>query len=96
MTVGHPSVDLATAAQDSLAGAAVAAAHLPTDVAAPLLDAARDAVMTGLTTVATIGSVAMIAFAIVGIVLFRRFQPPTPTADDTATTTDPEPEPVAA
>nr|WP_238992492.1 MFS transporter [Jiangella ureilytica] len=92
---GTPA-DLAAAAQDSLAGASVAAIQLPADVAAPLLDAAREAFMTGLNTVASIGSVAMIAFAVVGVVLFRRFQPPAPVADETAATVDPEPEPVAA
>lgn len=94
---GTPA-ELATAAQDSLAGASVAAAHLPGDVAAPLIEAAREAFMTGLNTVAGIGSAAMLVFAVVGVTLFRRFQPSAPDEAGTETTADrePEPEPLAA
>ncbi|TDD66143.1 MFS transporter [Jiangella aurantiaca] len=91
---GTPA-ELATAAQDSLSGAAVAAAHLPGDVAGPLIEAAREAFMTGLNTVAGIGAAAMFVFAVVGVTLFRRFQPPAP-APETPDVTDAEPEPVAA
>nr|WP_232827455.1 MFS transporter [Jiangella endophytica] len=92
---GTPA-ELATAAQDSLAGAAVAAAQLPGDVAAPLLDAAREAFMTGLNTVAGIGATAMFLFAIVGVSLFRRFQPAAPAPEAATAEASEAEEPVAA
>ncbi|WP_425432598.1 MFS transporter [Jiangella alba] len=96
LPAGTPA-ELAAAAQDSLPGATVAAADLPADVAGPLLESAREAFMTGLTTVAGISAAALFVFAVVGVTLFRRFQPaahaPEPEAADV---TDAEPEPVAA
>nr|WP_240477308.1 MFS transporter [Jiangella muralis] len=89
--------ELATAAQDSLPGATVAAAELPADVAGPLIEAAREAFMTGLTTVASISAAALLVFAVVGVTLFRRFQPAAHAPEQaTADLTDAEPEPVAA
>lgn len=72
---GTPA-DVAATAEDTLAGAVAAAPSLPAEIAVPLLDTARDAFMNGLNVVAGVGSVAMLAFAVAGVVLFRRFQPP--------------------
>ncbi|PZF85353.1 MFS transporter [Jiangella anatolica] len=93
---GTPA-ELATAAEDSLAGASAVATGLPANVAGPLLETAREAFMTGLNTVAGIGAAAMFVFAIVGVTLFRRFQPAAaPAVEETAEVTDAEPEPAAA
>ncbi|WP_407717046.1 MFS transporter [Jiangella alkaliphila] len=91
---GTPA-EAAAAAQDSMAGAAVSAAQLPGDVAGPLLEAAREAFMTGLTTVASISAAALFGFAVVGVALFRRFQPAAPAPEATTDETEAEREPVA-
>nr|WP_239000872.1 MFS transporter [Jiangella asiatica] len=78
---GTPA-EVAATAEDTLAGAVAAAPQLPPEVAVPLLDAARDAFMSGLNVVAGVGSVAMLCFAVVGVSLFRRFQATTEPVED--------------
>lgn len=55
--------EVATAANDSLAGATGAAAQLPPDAAAAVLGPARDAFASGVQTVATIGVIVLVASA---------------------------------
>jgi DHA2 family multidrug resistance protein-like MFS transporter len=69
----------AAEAGESLAGAAHVAAGLDQDLAASLLGPAREAFTNGLQTVAAIGAVVVVAFAVIGMVALRKAQP----ADET-------------
>jgi DHA2 family multidrug resistance protein-like MFS transporter len=64
--------ELATAARDSLAGAAAAAEGLPAEVASPLLESARQAFTSGLNTVAAIGAVALTVSAVIALLVARQ------------------------
>ena len=63
------------AARENLAGATVAAAELPAPLGASLLTAARDAFMSGLTTLAVIGTIAFVALAVFAFVALRHDRP---------------------
>ncbi|MPZ85916.1 MAG: MFS transporter [Actinophytocola sp.] len=78
----------ATEATESLAGAVNAAHGLGDQLAANLLTSAREAFTSGLHTVATIGAVIVVAFAVVGMIALRNTRPadaePTPAAEPTS------------
>lgn len=63
-------------ATESLAGATNVAAGLDHDAAAGLLGAAREAFTSGLHTVATIGGLVVVVFAVVGMVVLRKSSAP--------------------
>jgi DHA2 family multidrug resistance protein-like MFS transporter len=65
----------AAEASESLAGAANVAAGLDQELAASLLGPAREAFTSGLHTVAAIGGVVVVAFAVIGMVALRKAQP---------------------
>jgi DHA2 family multidrug resistance protein-like MFS transporter len=67
--------EAATAATDSMAGASAAAAQLPGDTAAALLDPAREAFVSGMHTVATIGIIALVASAAFIAIRLRHVPP---------------------
>jgi len=62
-------------ARDSLAGAVDAAGGLDDRLAATLLGSAREAFTSGLHTVAAIGAVVVVSFAVIGMVALRRSRP---------------------
>jgi DHA2 family multidrug resistance protein-like MFS transporter len=65
----------AAVARDTLGGANEAAAHLPGDVGAALLDSARDAFTAGLQVTAVTGAVLLAALAVVVAILLRDVRP---------------------
>jgi DHA2 family multidrug resistance protein-like MFS transporter len=67
----------AAEATEGLAGAVNAAAGLDQRVAADLLGPAREAFTSGLHTVAAIGAVVVVVFAVVGMVALRGSRPAT-------------------
>ncbi|MFI7675963.1 MFS transporter [Actinophytocola sp. NPDC049390] len=78
----------AAEASESLAGATTVAAGMDEQAAAGLLESAREAFTSGLHTVATIGGVVVVVFAVVGMVALRKSGTPAP-----ETTPAPTPEP---
>jgi MFS transporter, DHA2 family, multidrug resistance protein len=68
--VGVPA-DQARAARNTLGGAVDTAGHLPPHLANSLLDAARAAFSTGMTTAAAISAAIMLAMAIISVTLLR-------------------------
>jgi DHA2 family multidrug resistance protein-like MFS transporter len=66
----------ATVAGDSLAGAVAVAGELSGPLAAGLLDTARQAFTDGLQLVATVGAVAVVLFAVVGMIALRATRKP--------------------
>ncbi|MCI0441244.1 MAG: MFS transporter [Chloroflexi bacterium] len=66
---------LAEAARDTLGGAMAAAAQLPVEIGAPLLDAARAAFVDGMQLVAIISTVLVVVAAIAAAVLIRHSRP---------------------
>jgi DHA2 family multidrug resistance protein-like MFS transporter len=64
--------EAAASANDSMAGALDAAAHLPGPVADDLLATARDAFADGLHLVAGIGGAIVVVFAVVGMIALRK------------------------
>jgi DHA2 family multidrug resistance protein-like MFS transporter len=67
--------DAATTAGESIAGAVLAAEHLPANLAAELLDPAREAFTAGLHTVAAISAVLFVGVAIFVVTLLRHIRP---------------------
>ncbi|MBM7787038.1 MFS transporter [Tenggerimyces flavus] len=65
----------AEASQDTLASATEVAERLPADTGPALLDAAREAFVDGMQTVAGITAVVVAALAVVAVVLLRRIEP---------------------
>jgi DHA2 family multidrug resistance protein-like MFS transporter len=65
----------AAEASESLAGATNVAAGLDQQLASALLGPARDAFTGGLHTVAAIGAVVVVAFAVIGMVALRKSRP---------------------
>ncbi len=65
----------AQAVREGIAGAAAAAQHLPGQLGAALLDAARDAFTSGLHAVAGVGAVVFVALAILAASLLRHVPP---------------------
>lgn len=70
------AAELTAPFEDSLASAVAATEGLPTEVAARLLEPAREAFVAGMNVVAVIGSVVMVACATVVFVRRRRTVPP--------------------
>ena len=69
---GFPSpVDTPAAAHESLGGAVEAAAHLPPEAAAALLDAARQSFASGVATAAGVGAAVLLATAVAAWFLLR-------------------------
>ena len=64
--------DAAEAIQDTLGGAMAAAAQLPGELGAALLDAAREAFILGLQLNAFIGTAVMVGLAVLTVTLLRR------------------------
>jgi DHA2 family multidrug resistance protein-like MFS transporter len=75
------------AARQGITGAASAAQHLPGTLGADLLDAARTAFTSGLTTVAAVGAAIFVGLAVLAALAFRHVSPTgTPTEPDRAET----------
>jgi DHA2 family multidrug resistance protein-like MFS transporter len=79
----------AQAAQESIAGAAAAAAHVPGQAGAELLDAARAAFVSGFTTVTGLAVVLFVGLAITAAVALRHVRPAAPIQADVATDSGP-------
>jgi DHA2 family multidrug resistance protein-like MFS transporter len=67
--------EAAALATDSMAGALQAADTLPGSLADGVVATARDAFSSGLHTVAVIGAVIVVVFAVVGMIALRRIRP---------------------
>jgi DHA2 family multidrug resistance protein-like MFS transporter len=78
MPTGVPT-DAKRAATDTLGGAVAAAQHLPSQLAATLLDAAREAFVSGLRVTAALGAALAIALGAV-LILVLRNEGPNPAA----------------
>ncbi|RNL84359.1 MFS transporter [Halostreptopolyspora alba] len=63
--------EVSEAARDTLAGAVAAAEGLPADVAARMLEPAREAFTHGLNVTAGLGAAAMVVFGLLAVVLLR-------------------------
>ncbi|GIQ68115.1 MFS transporter [Xylanibacillus composti] len=74
MPQGLPG-DISEAARDTLAGAWNAAEHLPQDVGTQLLGSAQSAFTDGLNTVAGVGTVCVIVFALLAVFLLKQVRP---------------------
>jgi DHA2 family multidrug resistance protein-like MFS transporter len=74
LPAGVPN-DVATAADDSLAGAAAATANLPDDAAAAVLGPAHEAFVSGVHVVAAIGTAVVVAMAAMIAVRLRHVPP---------------------
>jgi len=74
-----PGGSATAAARDSLVGATTTAAHLPGQLGATVLGAARDAYTAGFNVAALIGAIAAVILAVLAVVLLRHI-PPTGTA----------------
>ncbi|HEX2132556.1 MAG TPA: MFS transporter [Actinophytocola sp.] len=70
--------DVAAEATESLAGAVTVARGLDEQAAGALLTSAREAFASGLHTVAAVGAVVVVTFAVVGMVALRRTRPAAP------------------
>jgi MFS transporter, DHA2 family, multidrug resistance protein len=88
LPAGVPS-GVADAARDSVSAATAAAAQLPGPVGAQLLDAARTAFTSGLTTVAAVGAVLFVALAVACLAVLR--ESPADATDEVPATQIPEP-----
>lgn len=97
---GSTPTEAAAAAHDSLAGAAVAAAEMPRELADQLRDAASEAFAHSLGTVAIIGAALVTGLAVLTSVILRHLRPPAPrnsqqTGSDGSSPDRPPPPPVA-
>jgi MFS transporter, DHA2 family, multidrug resistance protein len=83
-------VAAADAARRGITEAITAAQHLPGPLGADLLDAARDAFVTGMATVAGVGAAIFVGLAVVAAYAFRHM-PATGPAPDAPAVPDPQP-----
>jgi DHA2 family multidrug resistance protein-like MFS transporter len=65
----------AQAARDTLAGATVAAQHLPNQLAAALLTPAREAFTSELHVIATISAILLMGMALLVVIMLRHVRP---------------------